>query len=197
MTRVAVFDKDRCRPEDCAIGPHKPCIKHCPRNLSGDETIVLAPNGFPVLNPMLCSGEGICVKKCPFGCYQVINLPEELTQELAHKYRSDGFGLFRMLIPRPGRVLGVIGQNGIGKSTALKILSGDIQMNLGKFGRETPDQKQVIDHFKGTELQTYLVALGDKKLKIVHKPQEITTIPKVVKSKVRELLGKIATGDIS
>jgi ATP-binding cassette subfamily E protein 1 len=190
--RVAVFDIERCKPNDCALGPNKPCIKHCPRNLSGDETIVLLPNGFPKLNPSLCSGEGICVKKCPFGCYTIVNLPDILDKELTHKYRDDGFGLYRMLIPRPGRVLGVIGQNGIGKTTALKILSGELKMNMGKFGDDVPDSKTVIDHFKGTELQGYLIALENKQFKIVHKPQEITSIPKFVKGKVRELLGKIA-----
>jgi ATP-binding cassette subfamily E protein 1 len=193
--RVAIFDIERCKPNDCALGPNKPCIKHCPRNLSGDETIVLQPNGYPKLNPMLCSGEGICVKKCPFHCYIIVNLPEQLDTQMTHKYREDGFGLYRMLIPRPGKVLGVIGQNGIGKTTAIKILSGDLKMNLGKFGTYAPDSKSIIDHFKGTELQNYLIALDEKKLKIIHKPQEITAIPKHVKGKVRELFQRIAGED--
>lgn len=40
---------------------------------------------------------------------------------------------FRLPIPRPGEVLGLVGTNGIGKSTALKILAGKQKPNLGRF----------------------------------------------------------------
>lgn len=39
----------------------------------------------------------------------------------------------RLPVPRPGEVLGLVGTNGIGKSTALKILSGKQKPNLGKY----------------------------------------------------------------
>ena len=39
----------------------------------------------------------------------------------------------RLPIPRPGEVLGLVGTNGIGKSTALKILAGKQKPNLGRF----------------------------------------------------------------
>ena len=40
---------------------------------------------------------------------------------------------YRLPMPRPGEVLGLVGTNGIGKSTALKILAGKQKPNLGKF----------------------------------------------------------------
>ena len=40
---------------------------------------------------------------------------------------------FRLPTPRPGEVLGLVGTNGIGKSTALKILAGKQKPNLGRF----------------------------------------------------------------
>lgn len=40
---------------------------------------------------------------------------------------------YRLPIPRPGEVLGLVGTNGIGKSTALKILAGKQKPNLGKY----------------------------------------------------------------
>lgn len=39
----------------------------------------------------------------------------------------------RLPMPRPGQVLGLVGTNGIGKSTALKVLSGKLKPNLGRF----------------------------------------------------------------
>ena len=38
-----------------------------------------------------------------------------------------------MPTPRPGQILGLVGTNGIGKSTALSILSGKTKPNLGRF----------------------------------------------------------------
>ena len=189
--RIAVINRDTCKPNDCSSSPNKPCIKYCPRVRTGDETIVLKEDGFPHLNPSLCSGCGICVKKCPFHCYTIVNVPEKLDSQVTHKYAEDSFTLFRMLLPSKGRVLGVIGQNGIGKSTAMNILSGHQKMNLGLLEEKTPDWDQIIDHFKGSILQDYLKSLKENSLKIVHKPQEITTIPKFVKGKVKDLLKKI------
>ena len=36
-------------------------------------------------------------------------------------------------MPRPGQVLGLVGTNGIGKSTAIKVLAGKLKPNLGRF----------------------------------------------------------------
>lgn len=44
---------------------------------------------------------------------------------------------FRLPTPRPGEVLGLVGTNGIGKSTALKILAGKQKPNLGRFAVST------------------------------------------------------------
>ncbi|MHA1727796.1 MAG: ribosome biogenesis/translation initiation ATPase RLI [Promethearchaeota archaeon] len=185
-----MLNREICRPNKCAPGPNKPCIVHCPRVRTGDETIKLI-NGFPYLTESLCSGCGICVKKCPFNCYTIVNIPDILGKEITHRYTPDGFILFRMLIPKKGKILGVIGQNGIGKSTALKIMSGEIKMNLGKFEDESPDWEQIIKKFRGSELQTYLTDIKNNVGKIVYKPQNITDIPQIIKGTVGETLKKI------
>ena len=41
--------------------------------------------------------------------------------------------VYRLPVPRPGQVLGLVGTNGIGKSTALKVLAGKLKPNLGRF----------------------------------------------------------------
>jgi ATP-binding cassette, sub-family E, member 1 len=49
-------------------------------------------------------------------------------------------------------VLGLVGSNGTGKSTALKILSGNLRPNLGAF-ENPPDWKTILKYFRGNELQ--------------------------------------------
>jgi ATP-binding cassette subfamily E protein 1 len=48
-------------------------------------------------------------------------------------------------------VLGLVGTNGIGKSTALKILSGNLIPNLGKY-EKPPIWKEILTFFRGSEL---------------------------------------------
>ena len=104
------------------------------------------------ISESLCIGCGICVKvnvyrtvcrgyvlalsglqKCPFDAINVINLPSNLERETTHRYSANSFKLHRLPIPRPGEVLGLVGTNGIGKSTALKILAGKLKPNLGQY----------------------------------------------------------------
>ncbi len=85
------------------------------------------------LSEELCIGCGICVKKCPFEAINIINLPTNLEKDTTHRYSANSFKLHRLPVPRPGQVLGLVGTNGIGKSTALKILSGKLKPNLGQF----------------------------------------------------------------
>ncbi|SAL95479.1 hypothetical protein [Absidia glauca] len=58
---------------------------------------------------------------------------------------ANSFELHRLPVPRPGQVLGLVGTNGIGISTALKILSGKMKPNLGNF--EIRNKNQVATTF--------------------------------------------------
>ena len=189
--RIAVLNKDRCKPDKCSPFGEKPCIKYCPRVRTGDETIVLNPDGKSVtITESLCSGTGICIKKCPFNAISIVNLPDPMNDQITYRYGPDQFSLFRMAIPKKGKVVGLIGQNGIGKSTMLKILSGELKMNLGRFENGVPDDDEIINFFKGSELQQYFSDLKEQKINIIHKPQNITQIPKFISGKVYELLKK-------
>ncbi|MFX1480703.1 MAG: ribosome biogenesis/translation initiation ATPase RLI [Promethearchaeota archaeon] len=189
--RIAVLNRDFCKPDKCSPFGKKPCIKYCPRVRTGDKTIVLGPDEkYVIITESLCSGEGICIKKCPFNAIRIVNLPDPLENQISYRYGPDQFSLFRMAIPKKGKVLGLIGQNGIGKSTMLKILSNELMLNLGKFGEETPRWNEIINHFKGSELHQYFIDLRKDKLNIIYKPQNITTIPKYVNGSVIELLSK-------
>jgi len=195
--RIAVLIKERCKPDKCSPFGEKPCIKYCPKVRTGDETIVLSSNGkYVEITESLCTGCGICIKKCPFNAISIINLPDPLKKQITYRYGPDQFSLFRMAIPKKGKVLGLIGQNGIGKSTMLSILSGDLKMNLGKFDEDTPNNDAIIKFFKGSELQQYFLELFNKKLSVVHKPQNINLIPKHVVGKVYDLLKKNDVNDL-
>ena len=76
---------------------------------------------------------GCCFQKCPFEAITIINLPSNLEKDTTHRYGTNSFKLHRLPTPRPGDVLGLVGTNGIGKSTALKILAGKLKPNLGKY----------------------------------------------------------------
>ncbi len=194
--RIAVLNKDFCKPDKCSPFGEKPCIKYCPRVRTGDKTIVLSSDAKSVIiTESLCSGEGICIKKCPFNAIHIVNLPDPLENQISYRYGQDQFSLFRMAIPKKGKVLGLIGQNGIGKSTLLKLLSNELIINFGRFGEETPEWKEIIEHFKGSELHQYFIELKEDKAKIVHKPQNITVIPKFVSGKVFDLLNKNDMGE--
>ena len=89
-------------------------------------------------------------------------------------------------MPRPGQVLGLVGTNGIGKSTALKILSGKLKPNLGRYN-EPPDWEEILKYFRGSELQNYFTKVLEDDLKAVVKPQYVDQIPKAVKAPDRSV----------
>ncbi len=185
MVRVAVLDEDLCKPKRCG----RMCYRFCPPVRSNIEAIRFEKE-MPLIVESLCVGCGICVKKCPFKALAIVNLPDELEEECSYRFGPNAFKLFRLPIPSSGVVLGLLGQNGIGKTTALNILSGEIKPNLGAY-KEPPDWQGIIHHFRGSTLQEYLQELGEGKLKVVHKPQYVDKIPRVVSGKVKELLEKV------
>jgi len=185
MVRVAVLDESKCDPKKCG----KVCYRFCPPVRSKIEAIRLEDDK-PVIVEPLCVGCGICVKKCPFKALAIVNLPDELEQECSHRFGPNMFKLFRLPTPTTGVVLGLLGQNGIGKTTALKILSGEVKLNLGNH-EQPPDWPRITQHFRGSTLQEYLQKLSEKHLKVVHKPQYVDKLPQAVSGKVGDLLEKV------
>ena len=132
------------------IAPHRVASSAslCP-SLAFPSSQVGPSSKIAWISQELCIGFGICVKKCPFEAIQIINLPKDLEKETTHRYSANSFKLHRLPVPRPGQVLGLVGTNGIGKSTALKILAGKQKPNLGRF--ESPPDWQVARAGKGGE----------------------------------------------
>jgi ATP-binding cassette subfamily E protein 1 len=179
------LDADRCKVKKCG----QPCVSFCPMVRSRVEAIKVEGNKA-VISEMLCSGCGICVKKCPFKAISIVNLPDELEKDCSHRFGPNAFKLFRLPTPSPGIVLGLLGQNGIGKTTTLKVLSGEIKPNLGSL-EDPPEWNQIIQHYRGSTLQEYFQKISENNLTVAHKPQYVDKIPKAVSGKVSELLEKV------
>jgi len=182
--RIAIGEKYKCHPDKCG---NYLCARLCPVNRMGEECITEV-EGKAGIDANLCTGCGICPKRCPFGAIHIINLPEELSNPI-HQYGDNEFHLYNLPIPIFGKVVGIVGANGIGKSTAIKVLAGILKPN---FGKEQPaSYDDLIAHFKGTEAQLFFEKVRDGEITISYKPQQVDLIPKSFKGTVRELLAKV------
>ncbi|CAL5227998.1 g11052 [Coccomyxa viridis] len=184
LTRIAIVSSDRCKPKKC----RQECKKSCPVVKIGKLCIEVSPNSkMAWISEELCIGCGICVKKCPFDAIMIINLPKNLERETTHRYGPNSFKLHRLPVPRPGQVLGLVGTNGIGKSTALKVLAGKLKPNLGRFD-SPPDWQEILQNFRGSELQNYFTRILEDDLIATVKPQYVDNIPKAIKGNVGDIL---------
>ncbi|BFH73350.1 ribosome biogenesis/translation initiation ATPase RLI [Sulfurisphaera javensis] len=185
--RVAVINYDFCKPDKCNLE----CISFCPINRSGSKAIELSDlvKGKPIIYEETCIGCGICIKKCPFEAIDIVNLPDEYGEDVIHRYKVNGFKLFGIVTPKRGYVIGILGKNSTGKSTILRILSGELIPNFGD-----PQAKlsidEVLNHFKGREIYDYFYQLYNKKIKVAHKIQYVEYASRFLKGTTNELLKK-------
>ena len=141
--RIAALEMDSCNSKKCGLE----CIKFCPVNKEDSDCIVLGDNGKAIISESLCTGCGICIQKCPFDAITILNLAEELLEKRMHQYGINTFRLYNLPTLRRGNVIGLVGRNGVGKSTALNILSGNLKPNFGDYS-SPPDWDEIIDYFK-------------------------------------------------
>ncbi|NQV09278.1 ribosome biogenesis/translation initiation ATPase RLI [Candidatus Woesearchaeota archaeon] len=184
MTRIAVVDNSKLKDMD----KKKHIQSLCPVNRSGSECIKLGDSKLSI-DESLCIGCGICVNAAP-DSIKIINLPESLTKDPIHRYGENQFSLYNLPTPIFGKVTGILGVNGIGKTTAINILAGVLNPNLGDWEKEA-DHKQLIEFFKGTEAQLFFEKVEKGDIKVSYKPQNVDMIPKTSKGKVRTLLEKV------
>ncbi len=194
---IAVVDLDRCQPDRCSYE----CVNFCPPNRTGKECIITRDERFEEDEPYtgtddqvwiseeICLGEscGICVEKCPFDAIEIINLPQELDDDPVHRYGENAFALYGLPAPQEGRVTGILGPNGIGKTTAVRILADELAPNLGQVGDE-PDWDEILDTYRGTEIQDYLEAMREGDVTVARKPQYVDQIPDQFDGPTRQLL---------
>ena len=204
--RIAIVDQEKCKPTKCK----RECISMCPPQSGGKEVIrivdiedvgVLTTPSRPTdkrqiakIVESMCIGCNICVKKCPFNAISIINLPYENKADIIHRYGPNGFRLYKLPVLKKNSVMGFIGPNGVGKTTLINILSGQLIPN---FESEVQlDKSKLPSKFRGTVLYDYLRDLYGSKLKIAIKPQKVKSLSGQIQ--VKNFLGdKTSTHVIS
>ena len=186
--RVAVLKVDNCQPKKCM----DECHAFCPPVRNGQECIIMDDKtGKPHISESLCIGCGICINKCPHDALIITQLPSELESDMIHKYSLNGFRLFRLPTPSKESVVGILGPNGMGKSTAINALSGQLVPNLGDWEDSDPQWEEVISSLQRGELRDFFEEVRLGGIKVAVKPQYIDNLPKVVSGKVSKLLSSI------
>lgn len=191
--RVAVLDKELCQPKKCGLE----CIKYCPINKSGADCIILNEEIKKAqIDENICNGCGICVKVCPFDAITIINLASELATDKVHQYGINSFRLYKLPTPTKGGVVGLLGRNGMGKSTVINILSGNLKPNLGNYN-EPPDWDDILRYYSGTELKSHFEKIKDGNIKASIKPQQVYNVAEVFDGTTKELLEKFDERGVS
>ncbi len=182
--RVAVLDADLCQPKKCGLE----CIKYCPVNKSGADCIALDEGTKKArIDEDICNGCGICVKVCPFDAITIVNLASELAADKIHQYGPNSFRLYRLPTPKKGEVVGLLGRNGMGKSTVVNILSGGLKPNLGRH-EDPPEWDEILGHYGGTELKAHFEGIMQGGVRASIKPQQVHRIAQAFDGTGGELL---------
>lgn len=133
-----------------------------------------ATKSMPIaeISETLCIGCNICVKACPFGAIDIIRVPSVVKRSIIHRYDVNSFVLSKFPNPRRGRILGMLGVNGVGKSLAVSLMTGQIMPNFG--GRVF---SKFENPWRGQEVLQDLMSDSERMSDVACKPQHLDKLP--------------------
>lgn len=179
---MAVIEYDSCNYTNCG---NYLCEKVCPVNRAGKKCIFHEQGQKPIISEELCIGCEICQNKCPFKAISIVNLSFDLNEPI-YSYGRNLFRLYGLAVPQKNSVLGIVGRNGTGKTTLIKILSSKLIPN---FGEEDASIQKVLNYYRGKKASEYFKDLYEGKVRVAIKPQNVGVIQS--ESTVAELLLKV------
>lgn len=178
---VAIIDQDEVTDEVRNIA-----VKYDPLNRSGHEGFHITDDGeLHIDESKVMREHKLIEKKIPNDAIRIVPLPSE-TGQLVHQYAENGFRLYNLPAPDDGAVIGLLGRNGIGKTTALRILAGELVPNFGT--QDRIDWDRAVESFRGTTLQTHLERLRDGTVTTAYKSQRVDSLSDTDDETVRQRL---------
>ena len=174
IIRILSINYDKCKPDLCGYA----CHKYCPLVIKGQKNVITfrKATGKPIINNNTClmakKGTcGICINKCFPRALSVTNLPSaETAGMLVHSYDENGFRFFGVPQIHTGKVVGLLGVNGIGKSTILDILAG-MRPNGGHHEDIEKGYEHFLSQLKISSFRQFLAEVELNAMKVTHKPQ--------------------------
>ncbi len=83
----------------------------------------------------------------------------------------------------------MLGRNGMGKSTVVNILSGNLKPNLGRY-EDPPEWDEILKYYSGTELKQHFEKIKQKQIRASIKPQQVHHIAQAFDGTGKELIEK-------
>ncbi|MCP4760823.1 MAG: ribosome biogenesis/translation initiation ATPase RLI [archaeon] len=200
MKKIYLVDYSKCAYNSCG----RPCITYCPvtltnKKLKGKKKVYPAidfkkSTSQIIIHSEICLKCGICINKCPSNAIFVKNLVEEdESQQKIHQYAEDSFRLYNLPTLMSGRVTGLCGPNGIGKSTMLNILSMIMKPNFGEFDVDLKKNNwkniatqirdsNIRNHFIDNEINRTNISYKLQVLKVLFEKYKDLTVSDILES---------------
>ncbi|MFP4038889.1 MAG: ribosome biogenesis/translation initiation ATPase RLI [Candidatus Nanohaloarchaea archaeon] len=182
---IVIIDQDKIEPELA----RETVINYDPLNRPGKEGgfYIDENEELHIDDEDVMEAHKMAVNKYPYeNAIQMVQLVYEEGDQI-HQFGENEFRLYGLPKPEEDSVVGILGENGLGKTVATKILSGKLKPNLGNF-EHPPEWEKIKEEYRGTGLQEHFEKLASEKVEAATKPQQVERIPEAFDGTVKEFL---------